>query len=60
MEIATIFASKIGGNATWHDGTDTDAVIANILHHCLSKAIYAEFGSAVRGASGNTMDAKQA
>ena len=55
MEIAACRASKIGGNASRHDATDTDAFIANILHHRLRQAIHAEFRSTVCGAFGNTV-----
>jgi NAD(P)-dependent dehydrogenase (short-subunit alcohol dehydrogenase family) len=38
---------------------DTDAIIANVLHHRFSKAILTEFRSTVRGASGDTMNGEQ-
>jgi hypothetical protein len=48
------------GETSWHDATDTDAVITNILHHRISQAIHAEFRSTEGGASGDTMDGEQA
>ena len=60
MEIAACRASEIGGNAPWHDGTDTDTVVANVLHHSLGKAIHTKFRSTVCGTFGNTMVGQQA